>query len=154
MWSASTWSHAVSLSPASLPETQLKPARLQSPLSYQCPTICLEKRCIFGRARPLWQLSCRTSPILVLPSKVGLASGIELLFLRLRILDLSSNFLTELPNEIGDLSELVQLRLGNNQLSSVSPALKHLQNLEVLKLAHAQCSSEKWMSLSDVGRQQ
>ena len=46
---------------------------------------------------------------------------------------MSSNFLTDLPNEIGNLSELVQLRLGINQLSSVSPALKNLQRLEVLK---------------------
>ena len=153
MWSVSTWSHAVSLSPASLPETQLKPPRLQSPLSYQCPTIGLEKCCIIGRARPLWQLSCRTSPFLVLPSKVGLAGRIELLLLRLRILDLSSNFLTELPNEIENLSNLVQLRLGNNQLSILSPALGHLQRLEVLKFMS--CVSVKMhVSLSDVGRQQ
>ena len=52
---------------------------------------------------------------------------------RLRILNLSSNFLTELPDAIGNLSELVQLRLCNNQLTALPIALRHLQRLQVLK---------------------
>ena len=46
---------------------------------------------------------------------------------------MSSNFLTELPDEIGNLSELVQLRLGNNKLTALPTALRHLQRLQVLK---------------------
>ena len=123
MQSLLTWSNAFSLSPTSLHEIQLKPAELQSPLSHQCPTICAEKCRITGGAQPLWQLSFPTSSILVLPSEVGILCRIEFLLLRLRILDLSNNYLTELPDEIGNLSEIVQLQLGNNQLSTISPPI-------------------------------
>ena len=56
----------------------------------------------------------------------------KFILLRLRVLNLSNNDLTVLPNEIGKLSELVHLRLDNNQLSNISPALGNLQCLEVM----------------------
>ena len=153
MQSLLIWSNAFSLSPTSLHEIQLKPAKLQSPLSHQCPTICAEKCRITGGAQPLWQLSFPTSSILVLPSEVGILCRIEFLLLRLRILDLSNNYLTELPDEIGNLSEIVQLQLGNNQLSTISPALGLMQHLEVLKFMEC-IPVFKTCPFSDFGPQQ
>ena len=153
MQSLLTWSNAFSLSPTSLHEIQLKPAELQSPFSHQCPTISAEKCRIFGGAWPLWQLSFPTSLILFLPSEVGVLCRIEFLLLRLRILDLSNNYLTELPDEIGNLSEIVQLQLGNNQLSTISPALGLMQHLEVLKFMEC-IPVFKTCPFSDFGPQQ
>ena len=51
---------------------------------------------------------------------------------RLKVLDLGHNYLTELPNEIANLGELIHLRLSNNQLPAILPALGQLQCLQVL----------------------
>ena len=50
----------------------------------------------------------------------------------LKVLDLGNNHLTELPNEIANLGELIHLRLSNNQLPAILPALGQLQCLQVL----------------------
>ena len=51
---------------------------------------------------------------------------------RLKVLDLGNNYLTELPDEIANLGELIHLRLSNNQLHGILPALGQLQCLQVL----------------------
>lgn len=49
-------------------------------------------------------------------------------------LDLSNNYLTELPDCFGKLTELTELNLSNNLLSSLPPSFKVLSNLELLTL--------------------
>ena len=55
---------------------------------------------------------------------------------RLKVLDLGNNYLTELPGEIANLGELIHLRLSNNQLHGILPALGQLQCLQVLFCPH------------------
>ena len=53
-------------------------------------------------------------------------------------LDLSSQGLTCLPPEIGQLTELQALRLGNNQLTSLGPEIGYLSRLTELDLSSNQ----------------
>lgn len=65
----------------------------------------------------------------ILPNSIG---ELE----QLRELRLSSNHLTELPESIGDLVNLVELRLNSNDLISLPTSLGALENLEYLSLNH------------------
>ena len=57
-------------------------------------------------------------------------------------LDLSNNHLTfTLPEEIGELKELVWLNVSNNELSVSSSHIKHLNDLRVLLLGDNQLTT-------------
>ncbi len=58
-----------------------------------------------------------------------------------RILDLSGLGLTSLPTEIGKLTNLAHLNLGNNQLTSLPPEIGQLTRLERLWLSNNQLTS-------------
>jgi len=45
---------------------------------------------------------------------------------------LSSNQLTSLPDDVGELEELVWLNVSNNELTVLSSHIKHLNKLRVL----------------------
>src|SRR3990167_2737230 len=53
----------------------------------------------------------------------------------LTFLDLSFNKLTQLPKSIGILEQIVELRLSNNQINSISDEIGNLENLKFLDLS-------------------
>lgn len=59
----------------------------------------------------------------------------------LQSLDLSFNSLTEMPEEVGNLSRLVNLNISSNFLSSVPRSIVELNNLEVFSCAHNNITS-------------
>lgn len=69
-----------------------------------------------------------------LPPEIGSLSNLELLFL-------NDNLLNSLPPEIGNLSNLQLLVLNNNQLSSVPHEFSRLENLQELHLSNNRFSS-------------
>jgi internalin A len=88
-----------------------------------------------------------------IPPEIGDLQGLEYLALHLnhlssidfslvnltslsRYLDLSSNELTSLPSEIGNLVNLQELNLNNNQLTTLPPEIGNLGNLESLSLGY------------------
>ncbi|KAH7516252.1 hypothetical protein FEM48_Zijuj10G0115500 [Ziziphus jujuba var. spinosa] len=70
----------------------------------------------------------------------------------LRIIDLSSNKLTEeIPTNLTNLVELVQLNLSRNNLSGTIPeSIRKMQLLESLDLSHNQLSGKIPMGLADI----
>ena len=55
---------------------------------------------------------------------------------KLRVLYVENNRLEFLPEEIGDLESLEEMRLGQNQLVSLPESIGKLKNLVVLKLTY------------------
>ena len=66
-------------------------------------------------------------------------------FINLQILNLNSNDLVKLPEEIGFLPELTVLDLHNNQLESIPNSINQLPNIERIYL-----SENKDLSLTQV----
>jgi hypothetical protein len=56
----------------------------------------------------------------------------------LRSLDASGNRLTELPHELGHLTNLRQLLINGNQLSTIAPEIGNLKKLQVLSASNNQ----------------
>ncbi|VVP91251.1 NEL-type E3 ubiquitin ligase domain-containing protein [Pseudomonas fluorescens] len=64
----------------------------------------------------------------------NLVEGVLGHFRQLRALDLSSNQLTRLPAAISDMPHLLELHLGNNQITLTGPAIESIKNLTRLKV--------------------
>jgi hypothetical protein len=54
----------------------------------------------------------------------------------LRLLDMSMNNITALPDFLFEMTQLVSLFLGSNKIREISPAISQLRKLEVLDLDH------------------
>ena len=55
---------------------------------------------------------------------------------------MNNNQLVKLPNEIGELTNLLYLEIGNNKLKSLPEEIKYLTNLQELHI--------EWNALSEV----
>lgn len=64
---------------------------------------------------------------------VDFAVGLQYWALILLVLDLNSNNIVALPNEIKQLSNLEELYLQNNDIQKVSDSICSLENLKVIK---------------------
>jgi Leucine-rich repeat (LRR) protein len=69
-----------------------------------------------------------------LPTEIGNLTNLQFLYL-------SDNELTHLPSEIGNLTNLLQLHVYRNQLISLPPEIGNLSNLETLALNGNQLAS-------------
>ncbi len=81
--------------------------------------------------RDLQQLWLHNNQLTQLPSELGNLTNLQQLALH-------NNQLTQLPSELGNLSNLRQLRLNNNRLTLVPEELGNLTNLQVLGLDNIQ----------------
>lgn len=64
---------------------------------------------------------------------VDFAVGLQYWALILLVLDLNSNNIVALPNDIKQLSNLEELYLQNNDIQKVSDSICSLENLKVIK---------------------
>jgi len=83
-----------------------------------------------------WCKVCRKEVLLLQNNRLKLLNGggqFKDLIL-IRVLDLHSNKLSQVSNDIGMLSNLQALYLHYNQLKTLPDTIKHLTNLKVLSL--------------------
>ena len=65
------------------------------------------------------------------PRPINFGAGLLKHFINLRILYMSKSCLTEIPEEVWELTELNSLIVNNNKICEISPKIKNLTNLKV-----------------------
>lgn len=85
-----------------------------------------------------WQLNCGSCYLTRFPKTVLTQEENKAFWSQLTILDLSFNFIQQLPSEIGKLTALKILKLNDNQLQSIPAEIGNLLALEKLYLSFNQ----------------
>ncbi len=99
-----------------------------------------EKRIEAARRKGATKLTLRSIGLSELPESLGQLT-------QLQSLDLSRNQLTALPESLGQLTQLQSLDLSRNQLMALPESLGQLMQLRSLDLSHSQLTAlPKWLS--------